>query len=462
MSSTVYELKLNNDRRLIPETAAFISSSASKLGLSERKVRFLCFTLETVLDYRTAAIDDKNTEINISVEDTGSYFKFSVTDFGRPYILNENQQKILRRKLVDKYSFQQMGRKGQCFSFLYKYDGVVPETNREVKEEVLLDDKFSFRAVQNTDEDVLEAVNCLYDSYGYDYYHQHLYSVESFRKYMENGRYVPIMAVNEHGQVMCYCALDENTWFLGVPEFANLVTKPIARGKGLANLSLDETERIAKEKGYEGIHVSAVAYHPYTQKLCNKHNYVPTAVEYSINPAGTGGYDADRRLDCVIAAKIFNKEKEHVLYLDAICNKLFGNIFDELGLNYRIENEIVGPLEESLIEYVVDTDTSNCFVKIDQCSMEIENELKAIFSSEEVASADVVTVNLNMNNKSAVLGFNALRHLGYICTGCIPGCINGDFMLFQHFRIKPEFDKIVVEPNYEKLIEEVFKVNEMK
>jgi len=486
MNNTLFEISLKNDKRIIPEVASFISNSAVKLGLSEKKANFLCFTIETALEYRVDAIDEKNPDIKVSVEDNGNHFKFSVTDLGSPYILTKNQQTILKRKLVDKYSFEQRGRKGQCFSFSYKHDAIAPIEHVAEAGEELLDTNFRFRRLKHTDEDVLEAVKCLYETYGYDYYHQHLYSVDSFKKYMSNGRYVPIIGENEHKQFMCYCALDENEWFLGVPEFSNLVTKPLARGQGLATAIFKEAEHIAETMDYAGIHVSAVAYHPYTQMMCNKLGYTPSAIEYAINPPGTGGYDKDRRLECVIGIKIFDKEKKHELYIDQACNKLISMVFDEEKLNYELHNETCenagsgtvqdacdgadqaaaestgSGAEESLLSYVVDTDTSNSFFKIDQCGKNFKDDMKAILEKEEIKEVDAITVNLNMNHPSAILGYRALRELGFIATGSIPGCKNGDFMLLQAFKVQPAYEKIVVEPNYKVLLDEVFKVNGIK
>ncbi len=458
MENTVFEITLKKDKRIIPELASFIAESAKKMGLSQKKARFLCFTMETVLEYRSDAMDE-NSEISIKVDDTGSYFRFSVTDFGSPYILTKNQQAILKRKLVDRYSFEQRGRKGQCFSFMYKYDALVPKVEFKSDRQELLDEDFVFRRLKKNDEDILSAIRCLYDTYGYDYYHQHLYSAENFRKCMNSGTYVPIIGVNGHNQTMCYSALDENLWFEGVPEFSNLVTNPIARGKGLATKIFKEAEKIAEDMEYEGIHVSAVAYHPYTQKMCNKLGYTPSAIEYEINPPGTGGYDSTRRLECVIGVKIFNKEKKHELYLRPECNDMFNMIYKAENLNYEIHNEDPDGDFENVLTYVVDTDTSNCFVKIDECAKDIEESLNRMIQSEEVKSADVVTVNLNMNTPGSVYGYDALRKMGFICTGCIPGSVNGDYMLLQSFKVAPVYEKIVVEPNYYELVKELYKLN---
>ena len=72
MSNVLFELKLKNDKRIIPEVASFISDSAFKLGLSKQKAMFLCFTLETLLELRTDAISEDNPEIKLSVTDNGS------------------------------------------------------------------------------------------------------------------------------------------------------------------------------------------------------------------------------------------------------------------------------------------------------------------------------------------------------------------------------------------------------
>lgn len=452
MDNTILNIKLKNDSRIIPELARFISDSAYKLGLSKKKTYYLCFVLETVLELRTKDISEANPEIELKVVDNGNYFKFSVIDFGSPYILTDNQKAILKRKLVDRFFFEQNGRNGQCFSFLYYYENKCNTDIQIEDKEELLDEEYTYHLMNNTDEDILEVIKCLYAVYGYEYYHQNLYSVESFKKYLSSGRYTPIVCENAHKQVLSYCALDEAEWFLGVPELSNLITKPLARGKGLASTMFKEAEKIAAKLDYEGIYTSAVAYHPYTQKMANKFAYVPTAIEYSINPKGTGGSTEDRRLDCVIGTKIFNKDKKHDLYIKAECNDMFDSIYKQLALNYEIHNEIKqNNNEESILTYIVDTDTSNCFMKLDVCGKNIAEELKDIINNNEINSLDVITVNLNMNDPNAIDGYEELRQLGFICTGCIPGTKNGDYMLLQSFKVQPEFDKIVLEENYKEL-----------
>ena len=459
MSNTLFEIKLRNEKRLIPNISHFVAESASKLGLSKKKAMFLCFTLETLLELRTNEISEENPEIKIHVEDNGYLLTISETDLGAPYILTKNQQAILKNGLVDKFYFEQHGRKGQCFSFIYKYEAIIDDELVKPKEETLLDTTFSFRRVKNEDEDILEAVKCLYASYGYDYYHQNLYSVASFKKYMQSGNYVPIIGENAHHQIVCYCALDENDWFKGAPELSNLVTKPLARGYHLATEIFLEAENTAREMKYEGIHVSAVAYHPYTQRMCNKYNYTPCAIEYSINPAGTGGYDKDRRLDCVIGIKILNKTKKHELYIDESCNEMIKSIFDKESLNYEIHNYIKSENFENDLTCFVDTDTNNCFIKIDEYGSQFKEDVLKSLNDKDVRLMDVITINVNINKACAIEEYRILKELGFICVGVLPGCENGDYLLLQAFKVDPAYDKIVLEPNYQKLANTVMKLN---
>ena len=456
MDNEVLKLSIKKDESIIPEIASFISSTANKLGLSKRKSFYLCFVLETALELRMNEIEDEESLITVSAIDNGKYFKFSLTDFGKPYILTKNQQEILKRKIVDRFSFEQNGRKGQCLSFLYYYDGKEKEDIIIEKEE-LLDENFIIRKLNNDEEDILSAIKCLYESYGYEYYHQNLYSVDSFKKYIKSGRYIPIIAENDHKQKMCYCALDENIWFEGVPELSNLVTNPIARGKGLASKIFKKTEDIAIEEGYEGVHVSAVAYHPYTQKMCNKLGYTPSAIEYSINPKGTDGIET--RSDCVIGIKVFNKTKKHELYINQECNEVITTIFDHEKLNYEIHNQSTNDNQASEMTYVIDTDTSNCFVKLDICGNNFNKEISELLDKDEIKELDVITINLNTNNPSAIDGYNALKELGFICGGMIMGPKNGDYMLLQKFKEEPDYERIVLEDNYKELKNLLNKIN---
>lgn len=133
--------------------------------------------------------------------------------------------------------------------------------------------------------------------------------------------------------------------------------------------------------------------------MCNKFSYTPSAIEYSINPIGTGGNDENRRLDCVIGIKVFNKTKKHNLYINEECNEVISYIFDKESLNYEIFNDsFSNDTNISDISYVIDSDTSNCFIKLDICGKNIEKEISDILDKEEIQDLDVVTINLNMNH----------------------------------------------------------------
>ncbi len=62
----------------------------------------------------------------------------------------------------------------------------------------------------------------------------------------------------------------------------------------------------------------------------------------------------------------------------------------------------------------------------------------------------------------AIDGYKALKQLGFICTGCIPGSKNGDYMLLQKFKDKPAYEKIVLEDNYQKLADKICKLNNIQ
>ena len=104
MENEIIKLNIRKDTRIIPELALFISNTATKLGLSKKKAYYLCFVLETALELRMNDISDEDSIISLSVVDNGDCFTFSLTDFGSPYILTRNQQEILRRKIVDRFS----------------------------------------------------------------------------------------------------------------------------------------------------------------------------------------------------------------------------------------------------------------------------------------------------------------------------------------------------------------------
>ena len=64
-----------------------------------------------------------------------------------------------------------------------------------------------------------------------------------------------------------------------------------------------------------------------------------------------------------------------------------------------------------------------------------------------------------MNHINSKDGYDVLKKKGFICGGTIMGPKNGDYMLLQSFKVKPEYGKIVLEENYKELQTKLNKFN---
>ncbi len=235
----------------------------------------LCFTIEAALEQRIGQLNEQNPYLVIEVSDNVSEIEISITDKGVPYILTRNQHKILNRGLVDRFNFQQLGSGGQRISFFIRRDEPYVNTQPVPEPESLKDSNVSVHMMTTQDRDLIEAIRCIYSTYGFDYIHQDLYSIEHLREMLLSKNYLAVLAQNEHKQTLGYMGLEKHIDFTGIIEMCSLVVKPYARGQNIARKLFSSIFQEAHNMQVEALLVIPVTYHRATQKLCNEFNFTP-------------------------------------------------------------------------------------------------------------------------------------------------------------------------------------------
>ena len=445
----------------IPTIAQFIADMSRPLGFSDRRLKLICFAVESILDLRAPQIGAQNPYVEIEISKNLDSILISVSDKGLPYVLTENQRRMMSRGLADGYRLEQLGAGGQRLTLILKQESGADIELPHLEDETLLDACLAFRKVADTDEDINEAIKCLYSAYGYEYIHQAIYKISHFREILESGAFLPVMAGNAHGQVLGMGALVRDADFPGLYEISNLATKPFARGHHVANRIVSELMREMDALRAEGCYCCPVAFHTATQKICNAAGLTPTGfVLHGFPPNAVGSFrDGDRRPDYALCFRVTDKEKHHTLYLPEEPREMVTDVFRQEALNFSVSDQADFDPETRVV-MEVDRYASSAFVVADACGREFEEKMNAILSDRDVMASDMILLLLNVNRPGAIRAYSHLRRSGFIFTGTFPGCENGDYIVMQHLMGIPfEREKICLAPNYSEYLDRILAVN---
>ena len=461
----VIRLKILCDPTLIPDTALYLSKIAECYGVAERRAYMACFVIETILEVRMEEANKKNPFLILELKKDIDKLLISVTDRGIPYILTDYQKKILRKGLVDQFFFEQLGVEGQRITVGYKLnmeDGTAAVPFIVEKEEEWQNTDFSCRPTLDRDEDIVNAIQCIYTSYGYNYIHQELYNVDIFRNMLQSGRYISVLAENRFHQVAGHIAIEEHNWFPGIMEVCNLVVKPSVRGKNISDLLVEAIISLGKERNLSGIYSMPAMFHPVSQRLATQNGFCPCGMYFHLLGASVAGEygDGSSRLSAAFSVHIYDKMTVHILYLPEECAGFVENIFEEENLKYAVKSAYPYSSEKTSLSYNYETLSKRLEIKIDQVGDDMEEVLKDLLTREESEMVEVIMVYLNINDPGCPACYSFLRERGLIFTGCLPGSRINDYLLLQHLRGRTiDKSKLVAEPDYKEMLDRLYEIN---
>lgn len=460
--------KMLCDPTLIPDTALYLSKVAEKYGVTERKAHMACFVIETILEMRMLEADQKDPVLILDAKKEMNEFLISITDKGMPYVLTDYQKTILKKGLVDRFFFEQLGVDGQRISVAFKLSR--EEIDASVssmmeKEEEWRNTDFTCRPTIDQDEDIVQAIRCIYTSYGYNYIHQELYNVDVFREMLQSGRYISVLAENGDKQVAGHIAIEEHHWFPGIMEVCNLVVKPAVRGQKVSDSLVESVIHLGEERKLSGLYSMPAMFHPISQRLSTENGFYPCGMYFHLLGNNVAGEFKGRssRLSAAFSVHVYDMTTAHVLYLPEECAEFAEDVFETEKMNYSLKSSDADLPEKTVLSYNIDTLSRRLEIKIDSAGKDLEESMENLLFSEESEMVEVIMVYLNMNDPSCPVCYRFLRGLGFIFTGCLPGSKANDYILMQHLKGRPIVrKKLVAEPDYEKMLHRIYKINGME
>lgn len=458
-------LKILCDPTMIPDTAVYLSKVAEKYGVSERKAHMACFVIETILELRMQEADQKEPVLLLDVKKEKNELLISITDKGLPYVLTDYQKMILKKGLVDRFYFEQLGTNGQRITVVFQMTREEIDSSVSAmmeKEEVWKDHDFKYRPTIDQDEDIVKAIRCIYTSYGFNYIHQELYNVDIFKDMLKSGRYISVLAENTAQQVAGHIAIEEHKWFPGIMEVCNLVVKPSVRGKNISNHLVESVINLGQERHLSGLYSMPAMFHPISQKLSTENGFYPCGMYFHLLGDNVAGEYKGRssRLSAAFSVHVYDMTTAHVLYLPEECSEFVIDVFEKQKINHTSRTAVPELSGKTSLSYTLDTLSRRLEIKIDAAGADLEESLQNLLFREKSEMIEVVMVYLNMNDPGCPPCYTFLRNLGLIFTGCLPGSKSNDYLLLQHLKGRPiAKEKIVAEPDYQRMLDSLYRIN---
>jgi hypothetical protein len=289
-----------------------------------------------------------------------------------------------------------------------------------------------------------------------------LYNVDIFKDMLKSGRYISVLAENTAQQVAGHIAIEEHKWFPGIMEVCNLVVKPSVRGKNISNRLVESVINLGQERHLNGLYSMPAMFHPISQKLSTENGFYPCGMYFHLLGDNVAGEYKGRssRLSAAFSVHVYDMTTAHLLYLPEECSEFVIDVFEKQKINHTTRPEVPELSGKTSLSYTLDTLSRRLEIKIDAAGADLEESLQNLLFREKSEMIEVVMVYLNMNDPGCPPCYRFLRNLGLIFTGCLPGSKSNDYLLLQHLKGRPiAKEKIVAEPDYQRMLDSLYRIN---
>lgn len=421
--------------------------------------RYLCFkeAVKEILILRVEnAYPGCDGVINIDLSLTEDYIEISVNDKGVPFWIDAFQS-----DKVDSVGMENLGKDGQRIfvrmDILNKIEFKEPEPYPEIQ---VLDTNISIKPVL-TEQDVLEAIRCIYSEYGYTYSYQKFYYIDSFMNAIKKKEIMSFLAVNEHGQTAGHFALVFSDSLKNMPEISTVVTRKEFRGLGLFAKFMDYCMELGKEHNFRAFMGQPVAFHPMSQKAFIKSGFTASALLLSYIDADIESeYNKNKqRLDLFSSIKILDNSACSVIYPPKDLFYFIDKIFKNANYNYRIGGVSMQGKETQI------TVNTNRHLKMTRIILSSADEFFEKVLRETVKDSiknknDMIELMISLNEPSCEYAYEIAKKCKFRLSGILPGSETADYIIMQLLLSSDyHYDHLVTVGDYEELTKDIIELN---
>lgn len=465
----IVSIEIWNDKSYVLPVLSFMDSVASQFGADLIRYNRLRFALCGILRSRIencypgdrgilyVEIFRNRTSVEISIRDKGvpGWQDFSY-DLNRLASDETSLRNYILDKCVDEIGIEKLGKEGQriyirqCMKNPMDFKKPEPYQPMEV-----LDTNISIRTVE-TEQDVIEAIRCIYSEYGYTYGYESLYYVDSFLHAIREGQLISFLAVNDHGQTAGHFALSFSEFFKGMPEISSVVIRKEFRGLKMFSKFVEHCVKIAEERHFRALMGQPVAYHTASQKVVLYNGFTATSLLMSYIASDLESeYNKGERLDLCASVRIMDKNAQSTVYPPKELTAFIRKVYDKLGWNYEIREDCK-QAEHTQIRIEDNSALRVTRIVLNAAGEDLAQLLKDTVRDTIHKKNEMIELMICLSAPSCVYGYQAAKDCEFVVSGVIPGGENGDYLLMQLLPgEKFDYDRLVLFGEFEELRDEI-------
>lgn len=312
-------------------------------------------------------------------------------------------------------------------------------------------------------EDAEGVVRLFHTVYGDGYPVRTFTDMERLIEENASGRTISSVARTAKGDIVGHSALFPSAPFRGLYEVGAGLVEPDYRGKVIAFRLVEHSVTTAAEKfGVETLFGEPVCNHVVMQKICDKLNFVPCAVEVDLMPAAayTKEKSASGRVATLLTFNV-RTPKQQTICLPHVYEEMLRFIYDGIRHECRfVPSSAALPTGQ---QTRIDVQVFD-FAQVGRFTVhEAGQDFAAVFDREEKAAIQKGTVvhqvwlKLSWPWVGHVVGL--LRSRGYFIGGALPRWFDVDGLLMQKTFATPDWEGIQIEADRANRILEMVKAD---
>ncbi len=372
---------------------------------------------------------------------------------------------FLIQKSADAVKWEHLGAKGNqlSISFQVPYQDVTQMEGGSELQVYASDDaqapqqQYEIRLAQP--DEAIHISRCLYRAYGYTYLVEDMYYPEKISKKIEDESLISAVAVSEEGEIVGHCSLD--TRVAGVlMESGQAVINPLHRGRKLLEQMKRFLNDYAIDIGLIGICSEPVTNHTRSQKTSFKTGSFSCGLMLGYLPATLAFKKMDQQQEHNRRSCVYNfmplkvVEAKTVSVCDAY-RDLVAAIYAGCGRQVTIDTQLRQNSEQAASVHSVFLPTLNMgIITVNTIGRDTVEQIKqGLFQLTMRASAEMVYLNLPMEESAAAAVMSRARELGFVFCAVAMALDGGrDMLRMQYVNCVIDFDEIeVVGPTAERI-----------
>lgn len=442
----IASLYLANAKTLLSPALAFIDQVCAHLKIESGKAMKFRLACEEILHDRLTNAYAEQGEVRVDILLSSSSLEVSVVDKGAPYWKDKNRynpqavdsaaqglEDFLMAHMADRVGMEKLGRHGQRFFLQTALPTPWLPERREAREEEPLDRDFQIRPTGMDDEDIIRAIACIHNEYGYTYGYERLYYPERFRELIGNGDFHSFLTVNAHGQVAGHYGLAFSDVHPGMPEMATVVVKRAFRRNNLFDAMVRHVVDVAASLDMHALCMQPTAYHTATQRLALRYGFAATGFLFHYTNADMESeYNKDgSRLSLAIAVKVLHPKDARVVYAPPQTRAFLETVYGRLGVarTFGAPTEARGSSE---LKSEMNPLMRSGKMVVWRVGGDFAEELQRLTEEFRRNKIEMLELLLPLDDAATPVAYDAAVALGYCFTGLIPCGGRGDLLVLQH------------------------------